>query len=451
MSEWKQHIFLAIPNKAENAFLFLPTDEGKWRLPLYDVEIHLFNMHLQQRRFRQDLKANMTVLNWFGKRREESPEIKHFWVIALMENHEPDWTIPAGAAWFDAQALETLPMLDEWQREALLTSLKGLKEEAPALRPPWFRQGWFQRARQWTERELENRGYRTTGEVEQFKHWSLSVLLRVETVEGLVFFKLSNKFPLFANEPMIMEKLAEFFPKFVPRPLAINADERWMLMADFGAEKRDETEHKPVLMQMARDYARFQQATRSPEMIARLETAGCFNRRIAVLEAQIEGMYADEASYAGLNEEERSAWKACRPQLISLCQQLSAYKIPDTLVHGDFHSGNVALRENDFLVFDWTDACISHPFFDLPIFLDYDGGDDADEIRQAYLSEWLDYEPKENLEAIYKLAVSAAMLHQVISYQGIRNGVEAEQQGDWERAVVYFIRKIVKAVPELGL
>ena len=451
MPEWKQHLFFAIPNPEETAFLFLPAEGGKWRLPLYDVEFYMFRMQLHQRRFNQDFKSNMSVLNWIGSNREEGAEEKHFWAIALMENHSPDWTIPEGAQCFDAQALESLPLVDEWQREKLLTALQKLKEEAPAIRAPWFRKGWFQRARQWTEAELEKQAYQRTSEVEQFKHWSLSVLLRVETNKGDVYFKISNKFPLFANEPLIMQKLSEFFPKFVPRPLAINEAERWMLMADFGAAKPDETQRKPLLIRMARDYARFQQATSSPDMIARLEAAGCFNRRISVLETQIEGMYADEASYAGLNEEEQSAWKACRPQLIALCQKLSSYKIPETLVHGDFHSGNVAIRDDDFLIFDWTDACISHPFFDLPIFLDYDGGDDVDAVRQAYLGEWQDYESMDNLETIYKLAETAASLHQVISYQGIRNGVEAEQQADWAGAVVYFIRKIIKALPELEL
>lgn len=451
MPEWKQQLFYAIPDTNESAFLFLPTEDGKWRLPLYDVEFYMFKMHENLRRLQQDYKATMTVLNWIGSKREESPERNHLWVIGLLENHSADLTIPEAGRWFDALALETLPLADEWQREHLLRALQSLKEDAPPIRAPWFHKGWFQRARQWTEAELEKHGYQRRSEVEQFKHWSLSVLLRVETNRGDVFFKISNKFPLFANEPMIMQKLSEFFPKFVPRPLAINEAERWMLMADFGVKEQDESERRPQLLRMAREYARFQQATNSPELISRLEAAGCFNRRITVLEAQIEGMYADESSYAALNEEELSAWKGCRPQLLALCQKLASYKIPDTLVHGDFHSGNVAIREDDFLIFDWTDACISHPFFDLPIFLDYDGGENPDEVRQAYLAEWLNYESEENLETIYKLAETAAMLHQVISYQGIRNGLEAQQQADWARAVVYYIRKIIKAVPALSL
>src|SRR5688572_23205833 len=131
MPDWKQHVFLAIPNTEENAFLLLPAEEQKWRLPLYDVAFYMFDMHMQQRRYRQDFNGDMTVLNWIGKHREESPEINHIWAIALIENHQADWSIPEGAKWFDAQALESLPLVDEWQRESLLTGLKTLKEDAP--------------------------------------------------------------------------------------------------------------------------------------------------------------------------------------------------------------------------------------------------------------------------------------------------------------------------------
>ena len=36
-----------------------------------------------------------------------------------------------------------------------------------------------------------------------------------------------------------------------------------------------------------------------------------------------------------------------------------------TLVHGDLHPGNVARLDGELAYFDWTDACVAHPFFDL--------------------------------------------------------------------------------------
>jgi hypothetical protein len=451
MTDFKRQVLLAIPDSTDSQFLFLPTADGKWTLPKYDVESYVvMDLHLRQRKIQEDFQSEMTVLRWFGRRIEEGSEFNRLWIFALMENHNSYWSIPDGAKFFDASAIESLPLEDEWQRASILEALRTIKEEAPALRPPWFRKGWYARAKQWLEEALQNHGYQATA-IEQYKHWSLSALIRAETNQGLVFFKIANNFPLFAHEPKIMEKLSELFPKFVPPPLASNHPERWMLMADFGTMVWQTQQSPELLLRLARDCARLQQETQSPEMHRVLEEAGCFNRRLKVLEAQIEPMFSNEASYADLTEEELGIWKALKPQCIALCQTLAQYNIPDTLVHGDFHGGNIAIRGEDLLIFDWTDACISHPFFDLPVFIDNAEGVDKDELRKAYLSEWLSYEPMERLEEAYRLAEVGAMLHQLVSYQGIHDGVEAEEQYNWKQSVNYYIRSILKALPALNL
>ena len=60
--------------------------------------------------------------------------------------------------------------------------------------------------------------------------------------------------------------------------------------------------------------------------------------------------------------------QALAPHLKNLCSQLAKYRIPQTLVHGDLHLGNVALYEDNYILFDWTDSCIAHPFFDMFLF-----------------------------------------------------------------------------------
>jgi aminoglycoside/choline kinase family phosphotransferase len=450
MTEWKRQQVFVIPNTDEDHVLLLPTDDGKWTPPSFDAEEVFVDLHLLQRRLRQDFQANMSVLRWIHRRRLEIEDTVYRWDVALMENHNPDWQIPAGAKFYDAQALQTLPLAEEWQREVLLNAFTNLKEQASPLRPPWYEKGWFQKAKKWVQSHLDEQGYERLSEIEQYKHWSLSALLRVETNKGRVFFKISNKFPLFAHEPKIMEKLSQVFPKFVPPPLAVENDARWMLMEDYGTMAFESEPSKELFARLAQDYAKLQQSTSSPEMHKTLEESGCFNRRLAILESQIASVFLDEKSYASLEAEEMLAWKASQPKLIALCQALGNYNIPNTLVHGDFHAGNVAFRGDEVLIFDWTDACISHPFFDIPVYLDYNEGD-ADELRKAYLSEWLAYEPMERLEEAYLLAELGAMLHQLVSYQGIHNGVEADQKADWERAVIYYVRKLLKAIPTVNL
>jgi aminoglycoside phosphotransferase (APT) family kinase protein len=63
-----------------------------------------------------------------------------------------------------------------------------------------------------------------------------------------------------------------------------------------------------------------------------------------------------------------------------------------SLVHGDLHLGNVAKGPGGPLIFDWTDACVAHPFLDLATIRRGTGEVDVAEaelrarLRAAYLA-----------------------------------------------------------------
>ncbi len=44
--------------------------------------------------------------------------------------------------------------------------------------------------------------------------------------------------------------------------------------------------------------------------------------------------------------------------------------IPETIQHDDFHDAQVFVRDGRYLLLDWGDACVSHPFFTLAVTLD---------------------------------------------------------------------------------
>jgi len=52
--------------------------------------------------------------------------------------------------------------------------------------------------------------------------------------------------------------------------------------------------------------------------------------------------------------------------------RLQAYKIPNTIDHGDLYPSNI-IQEADgrIMIFDWAEASITHPFFSLLPFLRY--------------------------------------------------------------------------------
>jgi hypothetical protein len=71
--------------------------------------------------------------------------------------------------------------------------------------------------------------------VEQVKSWGISCILRAHTDAGDVYFKVASSLPLFGHEPALMRGLSALYPDDIPAPLSIDAQRRWMLLADFGA------------------------------------------------------------------------------------------------------------------------------------------------------------------------------------------------------------------------
>ena len=157
------------------------------------------------------------------------------WAVLALENHSPTATLPADAQWADRALLADLALAQPEQRTTILTWLTEQETgDVPALRSPWARPGWWAAIHAWVAAELVRQGRALNGPLEQRKIWSVSCLLRGTTAEGPVYVKAAPALPLFANEAAITAALGARYPAWVPTPLALDADQRWMLLDDFG-------------------------------------------------------------------------------------------------------------------------------------------------------------------------------------------------------------------------
>lgn len=426
-STWQSNIFGILPHPEAAQILVLPHQAGlTWSLPhcMLNWRMGFSVLEPVTRTMTELLDVSVRAIRCADQQINE--EEATYQGIFVLENHNQINKPPLDGRWVDCDSLKKLTLTNEGQRPILmryLDEVQGLTE-VPNRRV-WHQPGWDATAKQWIETELQAQGYQLTAPIAQFDSWGLTCLMLAETDQGNVFFKTAPDIPLFANEPLVMQGLATRFPGLVPMPIAIEPEQRWMLLADFGKTFYDQSTTLSVETQskIIRVFGELQVKAVSQE--AELSKIGCLDRRLDHLMDHANALLTDERIMSNLERDEVQRLHAAMPQLNDMCNQLRCFNIPETLIHGDLGMGNVAGTAVQPIFFDWTEAAISHPFFDI---FDMFFADDVSKqisIRKTYLSVWTTYESKERLLDAWSLARPLCALYHAISYRNIYNNVES--------------------------
>jgi Phosphotransferase enzyme family len=349
---------------------------------------------------------------------------------------------------------------DDGGDAALAARVVGELEAGPtaAAVQPWAARGWFAEAEAWLRSAMEAAGRPVTGPVRQVRVWELSCVLRAPTSVGDVWFKANRASPLFVDEGSVMGTLAGLFPDRVPAPLAVDVERGWMVLDDFGEEVGWGAPVE-VAEEVARAHARMQ--VEAAAHVEELLAAGCHDRRLDRLAAEAAAwLPAIEATgrlpgidaATWLSEREMAALRAAVPRLRARCAELAGYAVPPSIVHGDLHLGNVARGPAGWLLFDWTDACVAHPFLDLPTMrrgTAFAEDDDEGEVelrerlRAAYLPEWASFEPPERLARAWELALPLGALHHAISYRSVVAQLQPPVDLHMARSTAWWLRRFL--------
>lgn len=346
------------------------------------------------------------------------------------------WQPPTGYRWLAATEIEALT--DAAQRgwvNAVLTDTV-----TPPQRAPWARGGWYAEMRLWVEEALASQGRALNGPLTQLRSWAISTIWRAPTASGDVYFKASARLPLFAAEAAVVNELSALFPRHIAKPLAIDAARNWLLTADFGeslGERADVATQAAVFTA----FAELQVAAAAE--IDRLFEVGCLDRRLPVLAEQIGPLFDYLGEQGTAERDQLALLHANEGRLIDMCDELAALPIPDSLVHGDLHTDNAATWGNSFLFYDWSDACVSHPFIDMFKILEAEEPAVQGQLRDAYLRPWEAVAPRRVLLAGWKLARPLVLLHQLVSYQHILQNVEAAARAELTVALPYFLEMLL--------
>ena len=453
---WRATSHLVVGHPSEPLVSMQPGELG-WALPSVTVEgrqapfdaEHGDVAHVREDA-RRELDVDATVLRCLYAGTDR-PALTVDGVYSV-EVHRGGWSMPDGARWVGRAELERLELEHPVHRDPLAAHLSEAESGALSeLRPPWSRPGWYAEVVEWISRQLSALGREPTGEIGQRKLWEISCVLQVPTDLGTLYFKAACRSPLFADEPSVTHALAELFPGDVPQPLAVESDRQWMLLKDFGND----------LLVRSSDIGRWEGAVRSfaqmqsdaAPHVERLLSSGCLDRRLDVMSTQIDGLVEDPRALSHLNSGEATRIRALVPELKAMCARLAQFAVPQTLVHGDLNSGNVALKGRGCVFFDWTDACVAHPFLDLITLLIEHPGDGEtlpnvpaarERLVQAYLNGWSAYEPWDRLREAWALAEPLGWLHQAITYQHLLSTLESAPHS-WGPAA--FLRGVLKTMP----
>lgn len=240
------------------------------------------------------------------------------------------------------------------------------------------------------------------GPIEQVHLRPWSTVFRVPTTAGAVYVKCCG--PTQRHEPRLTALLYREFPGLVTEVLALLPERPWMLVAEGGRKIRDVYAGDELLRAWREILPRYAQLQRdATPHVDEILGFGTPDHRATSLVAGFADVIADEPTLTGdrperLSDDERRALVALQPMLIDALRALAAIRIDDTLQHDDLHHGNVLVRDGRLVIFDWGDACVSHPFLSLAVTLRFAAQatkhkvDDREilALRDAYLEPWSD-------------------------------------------------------------
>ena len=143
--------------------------------------------------------------------------------------------------------------------------------------------------------------------------------------------------------------------------------------------------------------------------------------------------------------------------MLARCEELAGHAVPPSIVHGDLHLGNVARGPAGYRFFDWSDACVAHPFFDLLTmrrgtgFAEEEGDVELrDRLRAAYLQAWAPFEPPGRLARASQLADPLGALHHAVSYRSLVAGMTPPVESHMAGSTAWWLRQMLAGLRDLS-
>jgi len=292
----------------------------------------------------------------------------------------------------------------------------GLLAPEP-LRSPWARLAGIREYLDWACDTLAAAGRPVTGPAIQRKTWNLAGLFQLPTRSGPVWLKVTP--PFATDEAAAIAALAQIDPTLVP-PVLGAAPGR-ILLDDLPGEDCWDASAEIIATAITRLVAA--QAALAP---ARLPAA-IPDRRGPVLAAQVRNLLGGPLA-SELTASELTAAHG----LLGRLPMLDACGLPDTLVHGDFHSGNwrsdATLVDGPPVVLDFADAYLGNPVLDGLRVCEFLPEARRAAAARAWIDAWTSRVPGADPARALAVAGPLAHLGYAVRYQEFLDGIEPSER-----------------------
>ena len=331
---------------------------------------------------------------------------RHGFDITVLRLLDADLPIPHGG---------TVTYLAEVGHPVSAAPWDGTLDDHP-LRMAWARPGGPAADLAWADSRLSERGLQRIGPARQVRTWNLSSLWRLPVEGQTVWLKVVP--PFFIHEGRILERLQG---ERVPTLLAHDGSR--LLLAEIPGEDLYRASPSQLLEMVSLLVALQREWVDGTDELLGI---GLPDWRADSLTAAIGRLI--ERIGPDLPPDDRGILDGFVLGLADRFAQVTACGLPDTLVHGDFHPGNVRGGEAPLVLLDWGDCGVGHPLLDEPAFLNRVPPDAADTVPGHWHAAWSRAVPGSDPDQASALLRPVAAARQALIYQKFLDGIEPSER-----------------------
>lgn len=286
------------------------------------------------------------------------------------------------------------------------------------LRMPWAEVGGPAAALSWADRVLAGHGHTVLAR-QQIRTWNLSSIWRIDTDRGPAWLKEVP--PFMAHEGAVL--------RWLDRPTTtavLGAEGQRLLLADVpGTDRYDSGPAERTGMVAKLLDIQTDALSRLPELAALgVPTEYADDLLIAARTSLPEWLALD-----GLDADDRAALSELVDGLAGRLADVEACGVPYTLVHGDFHPGNVRSDGVHQVIIDWGDSRIGHPVVDLLRMRDWpEGTSDPVGLTEQWCAHWRRVVPGCDPERAIELVEPLVPLREALVYGMFLRSIEPTER-----------------------